>query len=62
MDATDLAPIGAPFVEPPALPLNKVLAEPFSHAAQTAVSTVLPPPANTNIQPPAAKTPAIPTA
>lgn len=69
MDATDLAPIGAPFVDPPALPLNKVLSEPFnntaepySHAAQTAVSTVPPPPANTNIQPPAAKTPAIPSA
>lgn len=62
MDATDLAPIGAPFVDPPALPLNKVLSEPFGNAAQTAVEAILPPPANTNIQPPAAKTPAIPTA
>lgn len=62
MDATDLAPIGAPFVDPPALPLNKLLSEPFSHAAQTAVETILPPPANTNIQPPVAKTPAIPAA
>ncbi len=52
MDATDLAPIGAPFVQPPALPLNKILSEPFSHAAQTAVSTVLPPPANGNAPPP----------
>lgn len=62
MEATDLAPIGAPFIDPPALPLNKVLSEPFSHAAQTAVETILPPPANTNIQPPTPKTPAIPAA
>ncbi len=60
LDATDLAPIGAPFVEAPALPLNKVLSAPFGQAAQAAVAATLPPPANTNIQPPAAKTPAIP--
>lgn len=47
-DATDLAPIGAPFLHPPAMPLNKVLSEPFSNTAQTAVSTILPPPANGN--------------
>ncbi len=62
LEATELPAIGAPFVDAPALPLNKVLSEPFSQAAQTAVGTLLPPPANTNIQPPVAKTPAIPTA
>ncbi len=62
LTATELAPIGAPFIEAPTRPLNKVLAEPFSQAAQTAVATVLPPASNTNIQPPVAKKPAIPAA